>query len=260
MDLGPWDDLELEHAPIRGPGGGLVIVLSQARPLPVVKAAFAQGLWVTSVAAGPNETWLTVLSRWGEVQEQKVCQAPSAAKRMEFVLQKYSEDYNLTAFASAEDGWSLTAMTKGTRSGTEHYQKFGAWPAGHPREMRSKHDEALTLVVGSARHWHLVTTQVDAWGGQRVSTRTDWAGLGEAIKIGWDEGRRITSVGWSRGAYAVVTTMDSGIGTQTYGHCKDLGALTKRLAEQWSERRVVTSVCHDEDGWVLVFSEDPTLG
>lgn len=248
--VGPWEALDEDHAVIQGQDQ--VVVLSHGRPLPVAELAYEHGFWVSSVAAGPK-SWLTVLEPSVRVEEQRV-QLAHVTRRMAWVQDRYDQDFHLTGFGQAPDGVCFTVMTKGTRRGSEHYKSFAEWPPDHARVMRSDHGEALTTVVGSPRHWHLVSTQQKRWGGQRVSTREDWEGLKSAIQTGWDEGRRITSLAWSRGLYAVVTTKKSGIQSQTYAHCKDVDALRAALDEQWGKGRVVTQVCHDEDGWLLVLS------
>ena len=82
----------------------------------------------------------------------------------------------------------------------------------------------------------------------------------EAVRKGWDEQRRITSIGWTAGLYVIVSTANCGIGGQTYGHYKTVDELKNGLSDQWSRGRIVTAACHDHEGWLVILSEERGLG
>ena len=258
--LGPWAGLDLDHAVLRGPGDGQIVAVSRISPMDFIRASFDQERWISALAWG-RERWLTVTTRSPAVREQSVRIQIDRSERLTFIQESYDEGFSMSAYVELPSGTAATVMTRGVRTGTERWKSFSdGWPRDYVRARAKDHGEAIVALHGIEGTWFVVTSQVPGWGGQRISQRPDWAGLMKAIQTGWDENRRITSVGWTAGLYVIVSTAKCGIGGQTYGHYKTVDELQKGLSEQWARGRIATAACHDDEGWLVILSEAKGVG
>ena len=258
--LGPWAGLALDHAVLRGPGDGQIVAVSRNSPMDFIRASFDQQRWINAMAWG-RDRWLTVTTRWPAVREQSVRIQHERSERNAFIQSSYDEGFCMSTYVELPSGAAATVMTRGVRDGSERWKGFSdGWPRDHIRARAKDHDELIVALYGIEGTWFVVTSQVPGWGGQRISRRTDWDGLMEAVRKGWDEQRRITSIGWTAGLYVIVSTANCGIGGQTYGHYKTVDELKNGLSDQWSRGRIVTAACHDHEGWLVILSEERGLG
>ena len=255
---GPWDRLPHEHAILRGPGDGQVVAWSIASPIAFVRRCYDQQRWVTAVAARSG-AWLTVCSRWGNLTGQRFNTHTTSDALQKTVRTNYDDGYGIQVMALAEDDVSAIAMFKG-RSGSESWLRRTNWPKDRIRANRRERNEVVTAAAGVDQDWMVLTADVPGWGSQRISHRSDWEGLVEAVKHGWDEGRRITSLAYNAHGYALIATENTGLGQQTVRHAMTVAQLRTHCRKFWSEGKVLTHVCNDNDGWVLVFSTHPQWG
>jgi hypothetical protein len=182
------------------------------------------------------------------------------ATRTSWIEEQYAAGLSITTMAEDAAGRCAVVMSGGLVSGSEVYRRLEAWPVAHARARRSGHGEAVSHLAASPGGWHVVTAQVPGWGGQRLATRDSWEGLKRAIRKGWDENRRVTSLAWRQGTYGVVLTTGTDLGDQTYRHARTWSDLEASARAQWALGRVVTAACHDDDGWLLVWSQRPGVG
>lgn len=259
-DLGPWASVGDDAHVVVGSRRDQAIVCTPGSPTAVARAAYrvSDEHCVSAVAHGPSG-WLVVCSRWPAVGSQQFTRR-SLETRVAWMQDHYAEGRSITALAEDDTGGCVVVMSDGLVAGSEQYRRVAAWPVEHARARRAAEGEAVSVLAASASGWHVVTAQVPGWGGQRLATRDSWEGLKRAIRKGWNEGRRITSLVWRQGTYGVVLTSETGIGDQTYRHTRTGSDLEASARAQWALGRVVTAACHDDDGWVLVWSERPGLG
>ena len=255
---GPWDTLSHEHAILRGPGDGQVVAWSIASPMPFVRRCYDHHRWVTAVAAR-GESWLTVCSRWASLEGQRFNTHTSRDTLKANIRTNYDDGYGIQVMALAPNDVSAIAMVKG-RSGSESWMRRPSWPKERIRTNRRERNEVVAAVTGIDQDWMVLTAEMPGWGSQRISHRSDWDGLVEAVKQVWDEGRRITNLAYNDHGYALIATENTGLGRQSVRHAMTVAQLRSHCEKFWTEGKVLTHVCPDNDGWVLVFSTHPQWG
>ena len=76
---------------------------------------------------------------------------------------------------------------------------------------------------------------------------------GELINKNWDEGRRITSVAYTRDGWFVIMDKDTGIGMQTYN--TDASWPRNWISENWDDGYRITSITKSSSYWCVVMSK-----
>lgn len=76
---------------------------------------------------------------------------------------------------------------------------------------------------------------------------------GDVIKKNWDEGRRITSVAYTKNGWFVTMAKDTGIGAQTYHYSSDWPG--DWIKKHWDENYHITSISCNYNKWMIVMSQ-----